>query len=62
MQHYFDLFSVAGVVLSTQDNFYNQSAIVSVLDSEDRRNLCRSLTPLSLNFSGLDVRSSARQE
>ena len=35
-------------VSSTQDSFYNGSAIVSAPDSEDGSYLCRCLTPVSL--------------
>ena len=47
-RHYFHLFSAASVVLSTQDSFYNESALVLGPDSEDGRHLCRCLTSLSL--------------
>ena len=48
MRHYFHLFNAASVVLSVQGSFYNESAIVSAPDLDDRRHLCRCLIPLSL--------------
>ena len=60
--HYFHLFSAAGGVhvisTCTQGSFYNESAIVSVPESEDGRHLCMYLTPLSLI---LVVSTSTRQ-
>ena len=46
--HYFHIFSATSVVLGTHSNFHTESIIVLIRDSEDRRHLFRSMTPLSL--------------
>ena len=61
-QHYFHLFSAAGVVLSTQGSFYGESAIVSTPDSKDGRHLCSCLTQLSIIPVVLTSTSLAQME